>query len=143
MTPSDSRPASAVFLTGIYTAFFLFGCVVFLAINHFFPSFDNSASGIIVMVVAATTMAQIWAFREKSRPAGKRAWVISLLCATVTTVLLVGAAILGGIGDFELLAELQQDGGATLLLILSVFVLALDLVIIRLSIWLGPKFKLI
>ena len=56
MTLFESRPTSAIFLTGIYAALFLFGCVVFLTINHFFPSFDHSASGIIVMVVAATTL---------------------------------------------------------------------------------------
>ncbi|WP_242218491.1 hypothetical protein [Shinella zoogloeoides] len=85
MTLSESRPTSAIFLTGIYAALFLFGCVVFLTINHFFPSFDHSVSGIIVMVVAAMM----------------------------------------------------------LMLILGLLVLALDLVIARLSISLGPKFKFI
>ena len=143
MNSTEYRATSTAFLIGLYTLFFIFGCAIYLIITEFFPSLDNSSSAVIVMVVAASSMAQIWTHREKSTPSGKRAWRVSALCAAVTAALLVSIALVGGIGDPQMLDELKQEGGAVVLTIASLILLVIDLLIIRLSVWVGAKLKFV
>ncbi len=137
MSISEARRASMLSLVGIYTAVFVALAVAYMILDHFIRV-ENSAIGLVVAACAAMTMARSWTLREKAPPAGARAWTATILCALVTTALLCGVTALGVADDDQLLREVQHEGPATLAVVVAIL-LAVNLLVIRLGLWLGSR----
>lgn len=137
MSQAAARPASTLYLVGIYTVL-LVGFSVLAILVTVFLNFENSAMGVIVSMAAASGMAQAWVVREQAAPPSGRAWKMAALCALITTVLLSGAAAIGLESEGESLRDIASEG-LLFMLALVVGILAMNVLVIRLGIWLGGR----
>ena len=139
MVQTEAKPVTTLSLVGIFAALFC-GLAVLLMLITYLVDFDNPAMGVILTFVAAMSTAQIWVTREKAAPQSGRAWRVALICGLVATAISAALAAVSFVADPALLAELQADADSTAIIAaIAVGVTGLNILIIRLGLWLGGR----
>ncbi|WP_312528404.1 ABZJ_00895 family protein [Paracoccus sp. (in: a-proteobacteria)] len=148
MSPATSpRPASLAFLIATYLGLLIGGIVLFYVIIFVMEEFaglafpENNSMGLILIAVATMTTGQIWYNRERVEPSSRRKWVLAL-CLTVVTVAIQAAfiwmvaSVAGQLSQFT--RELGGRDG-TLIIGVFAFLIVLELLMIRASVWWGVR----
>lgn len=139
MSQTEPKPVGTLSLVGIFAALFC-GLVVVVLLIVYFIDFDNPAMGPITTFVAAMSTGQIWATREKAAPQSGRAWRVAMICGLLATAVSIAGVALTLSVDPAFLAELQADVDSTAFIAASSAGLAvLNILIIRLGLWLGGR----
>lgn len=143
MSPTLPRPASALRLTAIFAAYLLgmialFLVLLYIAETYFNLPFENSAMGVIVIMVAGMSTGQTWFKREQQMPSSGRKWLIALLATLVVLVAQAGLLALVSWADPALKAEISREGPQFLAIIAAVAVI-FDVLVVRLGLWMGLR----
>lgn len=134
---SEIRPASTVFLVGIYAVIFALMAAAYLVIEYFF-ALQMAAIGIVITAAASMTMARNWVMREQTAPNGTRVWTITLLCSIITMIFYGVIGLLGVAADERLLREIQREGPVLMAAVAAILFL-ISLFVIRIGLWVGIK----
>lgn len=139
--------ASATPLILRYLLVLIAGSILVIAANiamqAYFKAGLGAAMGLLVIWAAATSTGRAWFTREQARPPSGRLWSLALICALATFVfqsVLVALAYLGATlhdGRAPMLWGNSRDG--MIIAGALVVVALLELLIIRLGLWLGAK----
>lgn len=137
------KPASNGRLVGIFTAFFvgmllLFFVIVFIASTYFNLPFENSAMGVILIFIAASSTGNAWYNREKVLPSSARKWVVAFLSSFVVTAFQGMLFYVLAYSDEQIMREMAGEDFTIVLAILGgLFVF--NILTIRVGLWAGTR----
>lgn len=143
MQTTEPRPTSLLRVTAIFTAFLigmivLLIALVYIATEYFDLPFENSAMGVIIVMVAGMSTGTAWFNRERQAPSSARKWAAAL-AATVVTLIMQGTMIgLATLAEPQMLREIQNEKASVFAIVFAA-VAVFDLLTIRIGLWMGIR----